>query len=411
MDLVKVYEKIAASANLIAGSEGVLSLKMADGESMPATIEGKRLVLPTREQLDHGDPEATVVFHPFSENLSRGPSQVLDRLTKAFNIRFEDGVALLITKLLELSASEAEHSKLRGEQLEFMTITQKADQKTCDAFKKIIEANSDSNKFVHLYLQRQPKLKDGKKYTRAGIVTFPILAELEGETCYGVKLRVKDREMLKAIMLYIFPSADEEHAYSIGTLSDQAPFMRALLATVANLAGSLNAVIERFTSAIEDIEPLIIDCDWSSDIEDVGAVAKAALKIPMQGGNEGKSNLSRGEPAASTSPVSPAASREEPAQERPSSLTDALNSRNNRGRDDRDYDRRDFRDDRRDYRGSREYDRERDNRRSGNSISDLFPSSDSGFGRRDRGGDRRGFRDDRSSRFFDSVSPRGRGRI
>lgn len=422
MDLVKVYEKIAASANLLADSEGNLSLKTADGETTPATIGGRRMVLPTREQLDHGDPGSTVVFHPFSENLSRGPSEVLDRLTKAFNIRFEDGVTYLITQLLQLSASEAEHSKLRGEQLEFMTITQKADQKTCDAFKKIVEADSDSNKFVHMYLNRQPKLKDGKKYARAGIVTFPILQELEGETCYGVKLRVKDREMLKAIILYIFPDADVEHSFSVGTMSDQAPYMRALLATVANLAGSFNVVVERFVNLFEGSDQFIIDCNWQAEIDDVAAIAKAALKIPMQSGNEGKATTSRVEvkPTPSTSPVTPAARRDEPDQpNRVNSLDEALarrfeNRRDYRDRDryddrSRDYDRRggrDYRDDRRDYRDDR-YESNRNNQ--ARSLSEMYPTQDRG--RYDRGGRGSGFRDERSGRFFDNNRPSGRGRI
>jgi len=147
MDLVKLYEEIAVSANLISDKEGNLSLKTIDGEINPATIGGKRIVLPTREQLDNGDPEATVIFHPFSENLSRGPSEVLDRLTKAFAIRLEDGIACMISKLLELSASEKEHAQLRGEQLEFMTITKDANEKSCAAFKKIVDADSDGPKF------------------------------------------------------------------------------------------------------------------------------------------------------------------------------------------------------------------------------------------------------------------------
>ena len=77
MDLHKFNAKLLGCIGIADETgKGHLSRVMANGSSMPFTIGGKRVVLPTKENLRTPE-DNTIVFHPLSENITRSESEVL----------------------------------------------------------------------------------------------------------------------------------------------------------------------------------------------------------------------------------------------------------------------------------------------------------------------------------------------
>ena len=208
MKLIPLYESLLATADMASTADGFISRKVG-GKSTPATINGKRLVLPTHEHLCNPKPAEQIIFHPLSENILRGESIVVEDFRKAINIKLHYTIGVLAYQLLTIATSTAEHSKLNPDQLEFLSAVKNADEKTLESFQKLLRAMSvdqTANTFVSIYLKRGGVV-EGKKYSRAGIVSFPLFEELcKDDTVYGVKLRVKDKDTLINLMQYIFPS-------------------------------------------------------------------------------------------------------------------------------------------------------------------------------------------------------------
>jgi hypothetical protein len=289
MKLIPLYESLLAAANMISTADGFISRKVG-GKSTPATIKGKRLVLPIHEHLSNPKPAEQIIFHPLSENILRGESVVVEDYRNALNVKLNYTIGVLAYQLLTIATSTAEHSKLNPDQLEFLSAVKNADERTLEAFQKLLKAMSvdqTTNAFVSIYLKRGG-IVDGKKYSRAGIVSFPFFEELvDSDTVYGVKLRIKDKETLINLMMYIFPSIDEKDHYNRGSDSDVAPFLDSLMKAVMAVASAINDQVNLFADVLEDPEEMMINDDWVETFDNLGVMLPEIRMIPMQAGNEG----------------------------------------------------------------------------------------------------------------------------
>ena len=176
MKLIELYKSILSTAGLKVDKEGMVSAT-AGSASVPFSVKGKRLVLPTKEHLVNSDWSNRIVFHPLSENILRAESDVMQRFRGAINTRMNYVLGCLMEELMTLATSVKMHSQLTPDQAEILTALKNADEKTLVALQSILKAMSvDANKdkaIVHIYLKRGGVV-NGKKFSRAAIITFPL---------------------------------------------------------------------------------------------------------------------------------------------------------------------------------------------------------------------------------------------
>lgn len=289
MKLLDLYKSILATCNLRVSNDGYVSLVMGD-DTKPAMIKDKRLVLPTPEHLAKPSKDK-IIFHPLTENQLRNESDVLEFLRNTMNIRIGYTFGALGYQLLTLATSHGNHAKLSPDQSEFLSIVKNADEKTLQVFTKLLAAagvGQSQKSLVSIYLKRSGSV-NGKKHTRAGIVTFPLYNELikSPSECYGVKLRVKDYETIKNLMEYMLPGIATPEFYNRGSDCQVAPFLDALMKVVLAVASPLNDLVELFKDYIEDAESLQFESDWVETFENLEVMLPEIRKVPMQAGNEG----------------------------------------------------------------------------------------------------------------------------
>ena len=305
MKLLDLYQSILDVAMLKVSEDGFVSAKLM-GESKPAMVKGKRLVLPTREHLSSPDWEHRVRFHPLAENVLRAESDVLAFFRQSLNIRLNFTFGVLAYQLLQIATSPADHAKLSPDQAEFLSKVKNADEKTLQVYEKLIAAYPANASFVSIYLKRTGQIA-GKRYARLGVVSFPIYKDLKASTTgevNGVKMRVKDRESILALLEYMIPSIEDGENNNRGSDSQLAPFLDALMKSVLVVASPLNALVELFRNQLEEPEELMINDEWVETFENLGVLKDEIRAIPMQAGNEGSVP---GMEAAAAAPASVAA--------------------------------------------------------------------------------------------------------
>ena len=291
MDIVDLYKSVLDVAGLSADDEGFVSVKM-DKDKSPALMNGKRIVLPTQNQLSNTDHTNRVIFHPLVENVLHGESEIIARLRSALNVRLNYTFAAIGSQLLQIGASIAEHNKLNPNQSEFLSIVKDIDEKMMSTFGKIMVAAIKKNPercFINIFLKRKA-IVNKVTYSRGGVVTFPMLDELlkDDDECFGVKMRVKDKLGITELFKYILPGCETPEIYNRGSNSNIAPFLDALMKTTMGVASKFNDVLELFGPKIDSYEDLIFNADWVETFDNLDVMQPQTRLIPMQAGNEGK---------------------------------------------------------------------------------------------------------------------------
>lgn len=293
MKLLELYKAILKTANLVTTEDGYVSMQLGD-DTRPALIKGKQMVLPTDAHQNNPDKSKIILFHPLSENILRGESDILEKFRSLLNIRMNSIFGLLSADLLNIAASPSLHSTLTPDQTEFLSVVKNADEKTLTVLGHLMEkmpANQTQKSFVSIYLKKGGLLH-GKKHARLGVVNFPLYDELvKSKTeCYGVKMRVKDRETLMQLMEYMIPNIDVTEAYNRASDSTVAPCLDALMKSILAIAAPFNDLLDLFKNKIEDAESLVTDSSWVETFENLEVMIPEIRRVPMQAGNEG-SNL------------------------------------------------------------------------------------------------------------------------
>lgn len=292
MNLLKLYEEILKTAKLSVTKDGYVDSEVF-GSKKPFTISGKRLVLPTNEQLRNPDKEARIIFHPLRENpMHYGESEVLASFRSALNMRLNASLALLVASLTRLASSVAEHKKLNPDQSEYLSVVKSADTKTFDALAKIISAmplGQTTKAFVSIYLKKGGQI-EGEKFKKAAIVSFPFYEELLEikDNVYGVKLRQKDRQVFLNLLKYLFPKIENKNAYSAGSNSNVAPSLECIMGALKNIGIEINTQAENFKNVIDDSDEIAIASDWVDAFSHIESFVPEINRILPQFGNEPK---------------------------------------------------------------------------------------------------------------------------
>lgn len=301
MKMLDFYRAVLSAGGLVANDEGYVSARF-DDDTIPFMVRiidetgaahSKRLVLPMKQHVSNGDKSQIVLFHPLSENILRGESEVMAKFRQAVNVRLNFALASLVDELLTLATSPAMHSRLRPDQLELMSILKDADAKTLEAWQALTKAmpftsNDSEKRFAHLYIKKNG-LISGKRHLRVAIISFPFYDELKkaDRTVYGVKLRKKDHEMLVAMVEHLLPNLDKPGFYNRGSVSDTSPTLEALLLGVLGVASHINSFVEEYGELLPNLQSLQYDDSWVEALQNVDQFRGEIRMLPMQTGNEG----------------------------------------------------------------------------------------------------------------------------
>jgi hypothetical protein len=228
-----------------------------------------------------------IVFHPFTENILRGESEIIQKLKLTINVRLNYTIATIGQNLLNLVASPEFHSRLNPEQMEIMTCIKDCDEKSVVNFIQVMINGSKTKVdrlFTNIYLKRGGTIH-GKRYSRVGIVSFPFYEDLVNNKVE--KIRVKDIETYKQLFKFIFPDIDQADCYNYGSNSQVAPFLDALMKSSCNVASRLNDILLTYKDFIDNYEELMFDSDWIEAFENLDDLSSEIRKIPVQYGNDG----------------------------------------------------------------------------------------------------------------------------
>lgn len=299
MDIINFYRQILAVGGYRANERGLISRVLSGSDELPATVDDKRLALPTPEILRSPDVANLTIFHPLIELTTRGESKVMEAYRTGINRRLSFIIGYTSIALLDLIISKDKHPRLTPDQIELMVNVQGVNEKTYNrmiAITKQMMVDDSSRSFAHIYVRRNVKL-NGKPHQRAGIVSFPFYEEIcktpekgTKNEVYGVTISHSDRAAMKALMEFLLPSIGQTEFYNRGSECHVAPTLEALLRTVAALYGDINSVIERYKDVVE-LDDLLFETEWEPVVTDLTAMLPQIRTIPAQPGNEGSERI------------------------------------------------------------------------------------------------------------------------
>lgn len=305
--LITLYKSVLSAAGLVATEEGLISMDF-DGILTPCTVgksPAKRLVLPIPEILNNPNWNATIAFHPMSESLLRGESEVLRKLKALLMVRVLATTSDLAIQLMAIAVNVAAQKKLSPTQHEYLSAVGDVSENTFKDLTKITGSLTieKGDQLINMYLKRAGQWK-GKGYSRVAVTTFPLMEELStpGKEVFGHNLAsLKNKKAIKALFDYILPETEDVDRYSYGTNSDIAPYFTAMMSSFTKVAKQLNSITYKFRKHLDDADKLMIDIEYDKELNDLG---KYRDIIPTLTGNEGVLlDKSGAEVPASTKPA------------------------------------------------------------------------------------------------------------
>lgn len=286
MNILDFYKQVLLSLNHQVDKEGLISFAPPGQSPVPATIDKRRMVLPTKEWQRKGFTDELQPFHPISESIARkGASPVLAHMQRTAKALFAYYLVEITTRLLEVAADPALHKDVPPGFSGFLKKVSNADKKSVQDFGSLLDKALSKNKLLTLYLKHGGKLED-KKFNRLCVVQFPLAGEIEasdGDTVLGIKIRKKDRKTFVELLNHVLPNGSNAQFYSAGSNSRVAPFFEAFMKAYTNVADQFNAIIGKYMKPL-DLTLSEIPLEYKEGLEDLNQYYE---KIPRLRGNEG----------------------------------------------------------------------------------------------------------------------------
>ena len=292
ISVVEFYIELLRSVGIHANADGTLSVDVGEEKHDPWTIKGRRVVLPTKEQMAEPALGKKVFFHPLVENILRGESEVMESFRAHLTGRLTYTLSMTSVSLLMLAASPEEQKKASPDQLEFFTLVKDADEAMFDLFSKVIERQGVNNKpsFLKLFLKRGGSLK-GSKYRRVASAGFPLFESIrdndKNATGASKKLSQKAHQTLVSLLQYVLPGIGDPDQFSIGSDSDVAPSFESLMEIVHVILKQVSTVAHTFKKLVPDLAAFETDLNWYWHLAHIANFTEELRRIPMQAGNEG----------------------------------------------------------------------------------------------------------------------------
>lgn len=291
MKILEFYTAALADMRIVdVDGEGLLTAVNGDQKHMVTMPGNRRLCLPTQEILRQGVWTNLFPFHPLSENVTLGASEMIEALREYAELRLNQDFLHLFSELANTAANTASQKKIGAKASQYLRKVKDVDEKFVALIDKIADQygrDPTKKRLVNVFLLRGG-VKDNPA-SRTAVVTFPLLDEIaeykEGKL-FGLDVRKKDIPMLKALHEYILFGMDEPDMdlYTFGTRSMEAPFLHALLTSFYKLAARFNQLAEIHGKHIEDADSVRYDLSWVPALDNFHAYRGV---IPPLEGNIG----------------------------------------------------------------------------------------------------------------------------
>lgn len=287
MQILDFYKSVLTACRYQYDEEGLISVISPTGKSSPATIDGKRLVLPTKKRLKDGFGEEFQAFHPLAESMARqGTSPVLQHIQRTMKANIAHAFVYLAQQMMAVAADKSLHNDLPPDVTDYLMKLSTADKTFVTALDQVFRAATRKNKLLTVYLKNGGTF-DGKKVNRMAVIRFPIMQLLDSDDAdvMGVEMRKKHRQAISVLLRLIMPFGDSPEEYSAGTNSRVAPYFHVLLAAYHKVITQLNRIIKRYGKALEiSLPPFELYSEKS-----LGQFAEMYDQVPVLAGNEGTS--------------------------------------------------------------------------------------------------------------------------
>ncbi len=311
-NLVSFYEDVLALADFKIDENGFVHLSNTDGDIIK--IDGKTLVIPTREQLRSLDNNKEV-FHPLTEDTLVKMTKPMMTFTKYVNASLNVKLAELFIGIRNLTHSTAIKNDItkHPELLEFLCNIKggEASDKTSNEFLKFIVKNIEeapSKAFIEISLARGGML-NGQKFSRVGYVTFPlykkVMTDIDKPRNQSELNLPKDSLLIiRDIYRAIFPELTvSQSSYDYGFENGPYPFFSTLLRTAKKLVMNINRAIDLCNLIwVNDVPTEKLPTNWIDKFEDKEQLSKIARLVPNLDSDTAKYEASKenGRPIPST---------------------------------------------------------------------------------------------------------------
>lgn len=292
-------------SSMVVDDEGFIYVTLA-GNKKPCMLEGKRLLMPYKSRFKEFDATQHRFFHPMSESLVKGESEVLEKIRSVFLIKINYVIGRIGAGLLQLLGTPALHSGLDLTQAVLLeSIKDNFDGSAVKWSENVVlKMNKDKvPKFVDMRLRKHGMYK-GKKVSRLGVVYFPFYESLNNPDS-GINLQVREVTLYKQLMEFMFDMS--EQAYCRPAETDTAPYLYVFIKSAIAIAEVANTLLETFKNHIckddEDFNECYIKLDGLDLVESLSSMSLVLRHIPLQMGNDGRIEYTGGSAAVEPAPV------------------------------------------------------------------------------------------------------------
>lgn len=272
-DFIEFYKNVLDSIGLVKYTDdGFIYIPREDNMKDLVNINGKMLVLPTKDNIDSlvvkkedGSLEVSkILFNPLKESVNRGNSVSISRVKTWIEKKLAFTVAA-VGEMLLILASDKQMQKDTGLEINkfLSSITEAMNnnikdivdptsrEKWASLYKKTFEKNIG---FITLFINKLYKI-EGEKYNRATVLGSDVYTELlkavKDKPVLGVNLRKKDVIVFKLLFEYLIEGLDSNHeTFAIGSNDNECPAFISLLKLYIKIGNRLNKIADliKFTN-------------------------------------------------------------------------------------------------------------------------------------------------------------------
>jgi hypothetical protein len=302
--MLDFYKKVLNSMGLPVDDDGYIYTSSAD-DKMMLTVNGKPLVLPTKEHLntllstnESGDIELTKIpYNPLNENVIKGDSESLKRTKLIIEKKLGAALAVAGELLLTLASNTSLQKKTTMELNKFLGninsaqnpgIKKLVDDASLDAWAKIYNNSITAPKGAFSIFLKKSGTYEGVKYNRLAtaesVIYTDLLEAVKDVPLYGVKLRNKDITIFRLIFEFLLPDMDSKHTIHIGSNDNESPGFISLFKLFIKIATRTNEIIKSLSFvneslANEGVLPITVSYD---ELDLLSKYKNDLLSIPSE---------------------------------------------------------------------------------------------------------------------------------
>lgn len=248
-DLVKFYKDLLDLSGVEIGDFGRLYVQSGI-EDIYLKIDDKFIIFPDKDFLTSPDnPKGSITFHPLSESVIRGLSEVQNLLRRCAIVHLNYVGGELLTKAIEINSRITNDTSYKPTHKISKLFSQigDLDEKFIRFWNKLNKKMSEDSacRIFDIFMTRHGDHSTGK-FDRFTSVISPLYDQIldpEDNEIFGVKAeRKKDIVTLRSILDALFPDIDGGD-YVSGSSSSTAPYLDSYISALVKIETRFNDVI------------------------------------------------------------------------------------------------------------------------------------------------------------------------